>query len=103
MFMSTTEKITSAMPIYPSGKATASSNMIAPVIVATTGSMVAIIDAVLALMCLSASVYVRYGNTADSKANKMQKKKSPVLFVIRVNTGLMSVTQTDARDAKINV
>lgn len=77
--------------------------MIAPVIVATTGSTVAIIDAVLELIYLSASVYVRYGSTAESSANKMQKKKSPVLFVIRLMTGFMSVTQIDATDAKMKV
>ena len=75
IFINTIETTTHAIPIYPYGNCTASLKTTAPVVVATTGSIDAIIEAVLGARYLNPKVYVTYGNTDDKIANKTQNEK----------------------------
>ena len=103
MFIKTTDISTNAIPMYPNGTATGSANTTAPTIVATTGSIVAIIDAVLEAMYFSPSVYSVYGITHDSSANSTAYPIEPISAVTVCHTGRISVTATDTTAANMNV
>lgn len=63
----------------PENNVNVSEKHMIPIIVATTGSIVAIIPALLASTLRSPSVYAKNGITAVTRAVSMQKNISPVL------------------------
>ena len=90
------------MPIYPKISICSEKNS-APTIVATTGSIDAITDAVDERMFFKARVYVRYGSTQDSIANKMQVHISPLSVFTMFIIGFTSVTSKTEREENIKV
>lgn len=93
------------MPV-PDNTVKDSEKQIMPMIVATTGSIVAMIPALLASTFCNPSVYDRKGITAVTKAVRKQKNTSPVKSDVTENFDSISVGRQIIHDptaANINV